>query len=124
MSSRFCSKVQKGKEMKKAILATKVGMTQVFDENGILIPVTVLEAGPCVVTQLKTVDNDGYDAVQVGFGERKERIVTKDKGGSKTVAHRHGANKAEMGHFKKAQLGRHCSEESRCRQCCSCQCCC
>ena len=76
MSSRFCSKVQKGKEMKKAILATKVGMTQVFDENGILIPVTVLEAGPCVVTQLKTVDNDGYDAVQVGFGERKERIVT------------------------------------------------
>ena len=94
-----------GKEtnhMKKAILATKVGMTQVFDENGVLIPVTVLEAGPCVLTQLKTADNDGYDAVQVGFGEKKERIVTKDKGGAKTVAHRHGANKADMGHFKKA----------------------
>ena len=46
--------------MKKAILATKVGMTQIFDENGVLIPVTVLQAGPCVVTQIKTVDNDGY----------------------------------------------------------------
>ncbi len=90
------------KIMKKAILATKVGMTQVFDENGILIPVTVLEAGPCVVTQLKTAENDGYDAVQVGFGDQKEKIITKDKGGTRSVAHRHGANKAEMGHFKKA----------------------
>ena len=53
--------------MKKAILATKVGMTQIFDENGVLIPVTVLQAGPCVVTQIKTEDNDGYSAVQVGF---------------------------------------------------------
>ncbi|MBR5360460.1 MAG: 50S ribosomal protein L3, partial [Lachnospiraceae bacterium] len=50
--------------MKKAILATKVGMTQVFGEDGKLIPVTVLEAGPCVVTQLKTIENDGYNAVQ------------------------------------------------------------
>ena len=48
--------------MKKAILATKVGMTQIFDENGVLIPVTVLQAGPCVVTQVKTVENDGYSA--------------------------------------------------------------
>ena len=48
--------------MKKAILATKVGMTQIFDENGVLVPVTVLQAGPCVVTQVKTADNDGYSA--------------------------------------------------------------
>ena len=63
--------------MKKAILATKVGMTQIFDENGVLTPVTVLQAGPCVVTQIKTVENDGYDAIQVGFGEKKERVTTK-----------------------------------------------
>ena len=88
--------------MKKAILATKVGMTQVFGEDGMLIPVTVLEAGPCVVTQVKTVENDGYEAVQVGFCDIKEKVVTKDKGGKKQVAHRHGANKAEAGHFKKA----------------------
>jgi large subunit ribosomal protein L3 len=88
--------------MKKAILATKVGMTQIFDENGVLIPVTVLEAGPCVVTQLKTLDNDGYEAVQVGFRDKKEKIIAKDKGGNRSVAHRHGVNKPEMGHFKKA----------------------
>ena len=64
--------------MKKAILAEKVGMTQIFGENGVLIPVTVLKAGPCTVTQIKTVENDGYDAVQVGFGEKKEKVVTKD----------------------------------------------
>ena len=58
--------------MKKAILATKVGMTQIFDESGALIPVTVLQAGPCVVTQVKTVDNDGYSAVQVGFCDKRE----------------------------------------------------
>ena len=52
--------------MKKAILATKVGMTQIFNENGVLTPVTVLQAGPCFVTQVKTVENDGYSAVQVG----------------------------------------------------------
>ena len=63
--------------MKKAILATKVGMTQIFDENGMLIPVTVLLAGPCVVTQVKTVENDGYDAVQVGFTETREKLVNK-----------------------------------------------
>ena len=57
--------------MKKAILATKVGMTQIFDENGKVIPVTVIEAGPCVVTQKKTLENDGYEAVQVGFGDVK-----------------------------------------------------
>jgi large subunit ribosomal protein L3 len=77
-------------------------MTQIFNEDGSLIPVTVLEAGPCVVTQVKTVENDGYSAVQVGFGEKKERIVNKDKAGSKEIVHRHGANKAEQGHFKKA----------------------
>ena len=63
--------------MKKAILATKVGMTQVFGEKGVLIPVTVLKAGPCVVTQVKTKENDGYDAVQVGFEDKREKLVTK-----------------------------------------------
>jgi len=63
--------------MKKAILATKVGMTQIFNENGLLIPVTVLQAGPCVVTQVKTMDNDGYSAVQVGFVDKREKLVNK-----------------------------------------------
>ena len=68
--------------MKKAILATKIGMTQIFnEEDGRLIPVTVLQAGPCVVTQVKTAENDGYSAVQVGFVDKKEKIVTKDKSG-------------------------------------------
>ena len=88
--------------MKKAILATKVGMTQIFNEDGTLTPVTVLEAGPCVVTQIKTVENDGYEAVQVGFVDKKNRIVNKDKGGKKEIVHRHGATKAEQGHFAKA----------------------
>ena len=88
--------------MKKAILATKVGMTQIFDENGVLVPVTVLQAGPCVVTQVKTVENDGYDAIQVGFGEKKERITTKDVSGKKVIRNPHGAGKAEVGHAKKA----------------------
>lgn len=63
--------------MKKAILATKVGMTQIFNEDGTVIPVTVLQAGPCVVTQVKTQDNDGYSAVQVGFGDKREKLVNK-----------------------------------------------
>ena len=63
--------------MKKAILATKVGMTQIFTEDGALIPVTVLKAGPCVVTQVKTVENDGYEAVQVGFSDIREKLVNK-----------------------------------------------
>ena len=72
--------------MKKAILATKVGMTQIFNEDGQLIPVTVLQAGPCVVTQVKTEENAGYEAVQVGFGDIRESLV----------------NKPEKGHFDKA----------------------
>ena len=72
--------------MKKAILATKVGMTQIFNENGALVPVTVLQAGPCVVTQVKTVENDGYKAVQVGFVDKREKLV----------------NKPQKGHFDKA----------------------
>ena len=63
--------------MKKAILATKVGMSQVFAEDGTLTPVTVLQAGPCVVTQVKTVENDGYAAVQFGFVDKREKLVTK-----------------------------------------------
>ena len=72
--------------MKKAILATKVGMTQIFNENGSLIPVTVLQATPNVVTQVKTEENDGYAAVQVGFGEIRDVLV----------------NKPRKGHFAKA----------------------
>ena len=72
--------------MKKAILATKVGMTQIFNEDGVLTPVTVLQAGPCAVTQVKTVENDGYAAVQVGFAEKAERLI----------------NKPMKGHFAKA----------------------
>ncbi len=63
--------------MKKAILATKVGMTQIFNEDGVLTPVTVLQAGPCVVTQVKTMDNDGYSAVQVGFIDKREKLINK-----------------------------------------------
>ena len=88
--------------MKKAILATKVGMTQIFNADGVLVPVTVLEAGPCSVTQIKTVENDGYSAVQVAFADKKEKVVNKDANGKKQVAHRHGVNKAQMGHFAKA----------------------
>ncbi|MCI8599373.1 MAG: 50S ribosomal protein L3 [Lachnospiraceae bacterium] len=72
--------------MKKAILATKVGMTQIFNEDGVLTPVTVLQAGPCVVTQVKTKENDGYSAVQVGFVDKREKLV----------------NKPLKGHFDKA----------------------
>ena len=88
--------------MKKAILAEKVGMTQIFNEQGQLVPVTVLKAGPCSVLQVKTVENDGYEAVQVGFGEVKEKIVTKDGSGKKVIRNPHGATKAEAGHAKKA----------------------
>ena len=72
--------------MKKAILATKVGMTQIFNEDGVLTPVTVLQASPSVVTQVKTIENDGYEAVQVGYGDIREVLV----------------NKPRKGHFAKA----------------------
>ena len=72
--------------MKKGIIGKKIGMTQIFDEIGNVIPVTVIEAGPCVVAQKKTVENDGYDAVQLGFVDAKEKHITK----------------AEKGHFEKA----------------------
>ena len=88
--------------MKKAILATKLGMTQVWNADGELVPVTVLEAGPCVVTQIKTIENDGYEAVQVGFGDKPVKVVTKDAAGRKSVAHRHGVNKPLKGHLDKA----------------------
>ena len=63
--------------MKKAIIGKKIGMTQIFDETGKVIPVTVIEAGPCVVAQVKTVETDGYDAIQLGFGDVKENKVNK-----------------------------------------------
>ncbi len=82
--------------MVNAILGKKLGMTQVFDEFGTLVPVTVIEAGPCVVTQIKTVDNDGYEGVQVAFGDVKEKRV----------------NKPLKGHFAKAGVSpkRHIAE--------------
>ena len=67
--------------MKKAILGKKIGMTQIFDENGKVIPVTAIEAGPCTVVQIKTTDSDGYQAVKLGFGEVKENKLTKPKKG-------------------------------------------
>ena len=70
----------------KAIIGKKVGMSQIFDENGAVIPVTVIEAGPCVVTQKKTVEKDGYEAVQLGFEDVAERKLTK----------------GELGHLAKA----------------------
>ena len=74
--------------MKKAIIGRKVGMTQIFDEAGKVIPVTVLEAGPCVVAQVKSVETDGYNAIQLGFGDVKESKV----------------NKPVKGHFAKSKL--------------------
>ncbi len=88
--------------MKKAILATKVGMTQIFNDEGILVPVTVLQAGPCVITQVKTVENDGYEAIQVGYVDKKAKIVNVDKNGKKEIRNRHGVTKAQQGHFDKA----------------------
>ena len=74
--------------MQKALIGKKIGMTQIFDEKGKVVPVTVVEAGPCVVSQLKTVETDGYTAVQVGFGDIKPKHVTKPL----------------KGHFKKADV--------------------
>ena len=74
--------------MKKAIIGRKVGMTQIFDEKGRVIPVTVIEAGPCVVAQVKSNETDGYNAIQLGFGDIKESKV----------------NKPEKGHFTKSKL--------------------
>ena len=61
--------------MKKAIIGKKGGMTQIFDEKGKVIPVTVIEAGPCVVAQVKTTENDGYNAIQLGFGDVKAKHI-------------------------------------------------
>jgi len=72
--------------MKKAILAKKIGMTQLFLEDGKLLPVTVVEAGPCVVIQKKTIETDGYNAVKVAFGEIREKLVNKPKKGEFTKA--------------------------------------
>lgn len=74
--------------MTKAILARKIGMTQVFDEQGRAVPVTVLEAGPCYVTQVKSIDSDGYDSIQIGFKEKKE----------------HRVNQPLRGHFKRSRV--------------------
>lgn len=75
------NKFRRCNHMKKALIGKKIGMTQIFDENGKVVPVTVVEAGPCVVVQKKTVETDGYDAIQVGFGEIREKLVNKPKKG-------------------------------------------
>ena len=87
----------------KTIIGRKVGMTQIFDEKGLVIPVTVIEAGPCPVVQIKTVETDGYDAVQLGFGTVKENKV----------------NKPDNGHFKKAGVKavKHLREFRACPEC-------
>ena len=74
--------------MKKALIGKKVGMTQIFDENGRIVPVTAIEVGPCTVTQIKTVEQDGYTAVQLGYGDVKESKL----------------NKPELGKFKKSNI--------------------
>lgn len=74
--------------MKKALLGKKIGMTQIFSEKGLVIPVTVIEAGPCYVTQVKTVNNDGYNAVQLAYSDIREKLV----------------NKPMLGQFKKANV--------------------
>jgi large subunit ribosomal protein L3 len=74
--------------MKKALIGKKVGMTQIFDENGKIVPVTAIEVGPCTVTQIKTVEQDGYTAVQLGYGDVKESKL----------------NKPELGKFKKSNI--------------------
>ena len=60
----------------RGLIAKKLGMTQVFDDGGMVVPVTIIEAGPCMVTQIKTVENDGYDAVQIGYGNKKDKHTT------------------------------------------------
>ena len=70
--------------MKKGIIGRKVGMTQIFDEKGNVIPVTVIEAGPCVVAQIKTVETDGYQAIQLGFGDVKDKHINKPERGHLT----------------------------------------
>ena len=67
--------------MKKGIIGKKLGMTQIFDEKGNVIPVTVIEAGPCVVAQVKSVETDGYDSIQLGFGEIKDKHINKPEAG-------------------------------------------
>ena len=74
--------------MNKTIIGKKIGMTQIFDEKGLVVPVTVIEAGPCIVTQVKTIETDGYNSIQLGFGDVKEKKV----------------NKPIKGHFKKSKL--------------------
>ena len=85
--------------MKKAIIGKKVGMTQIFDENGKVIPVTVIEAGPCIVTQKKTSEKDGYSAIQVGFEEVKESKLTKPE-----LGHLKKAGTAPLKHLKEFRL--------------------
>lgn len=84
--------------MQKCIVGKKIGMTQLFDENGKIIPVTVIEAGPCVVVQKKTIENDGYEAVQIGFGDISDKAVNKPRKGH--FAKADAAPKRELREFR------------------------
>ena len=86
--------------MQKCSIGKKIGMTQLFDENGKVIPVTVVEAGPCVVVQKKTTENDGYEAVQIGFGDISDKAVNKPRKGH--FAKAGVANKRELREFRLA----------------------
>lgn len=102
MNQTTGSAVAKEERMTKAILTRKVGMTQVFDEDGVLTAVTVLYAEPNLVTQIKTMENDGYEAIQVASVDKKVKQVVKDASGKKKAYRRHGVNRPEKGHFDKA----------------------
>ena len=95
--------------MQKAIIGKKIGMTQIFDEKGNVIPVTVVEAGPCVVAQIKTVENDGYEAIQLGFGDVKLKIQNGTGKGKRVRSDKFKDQPVNitmplLGHFKKADV--------------------
>jgi len=84
--------------MKKAIIGRKLGMTQIFDKKGSVIPVTVIEAGPCIIAQVKTIEKDGYEAIQLGFGEIKDKHINKPEKGH--LAKNNIANKKHLREFR------------------------
>lgn len=95
--------------MQKAIIGKKIGMTQIFDEKGNVVPVTVIEAGPCVVSQIKTLENDGYEAIQLGFGDVKLKIQNGTGKGKRVRCEKFKDQPVNitlplLGHFKKADV--------------------
>ena len=95
--------------MQKAIIGKKIGMTQIFDEKGAVLPVTVIEAGPCVIAQIKTVENDGYQAIQLGFGDIKLKVQNGSRRGKRVRCAKFkddpvNISKPQLGHFKKSDI--------------------